>query len=222
MVRDDAPEGRSAGASHPDDRRPDDLGKEEGLPIAAQTTTPEDPAGPVAVSGMPLGLEELYREHHGRVFRTAYRLTGDAMDAEDVLQTVFVRLLRREDGPEIAAGAAGYFHRAAVNAALDLLRSRRHRGAVDLEEVGERLEDASTPGPERRQGGRELAQGLRGALARLSPKSAEIFALRYLEGHGNKEIAELLGTTQTAIAVTLHRVRARLREELAAYRGGVS
>lgn len=214
MVRDDLDGDRpNDGALRPHDRR-----KEEGLQIAAQTTTPEGPPG----AGIPAGLEELYREHHGQVFRTAYRLTGDAMDAEDVLQTVFVRLLRRDEGAGIAAEAAGYFHRAAVNASLDLLRSRRRRRAVDLDTVGDRLEDVSGPGPERRHGGRELAEGLRNALARMSPKSAEIFSLRYFEGHGNKEIAELLGSTQTAIAVTLHRVRAKLREELAAYRGGVS
>ena len=47
----------------------------------------------------PEALETLFREHHGSVFRAAYRITGDPADAEDVLQTVFTRLLRREEQP---------------------------------------------------------------------------------------------------------------------------
>ena len=47
---------------------------------------------------VPSALEDLFREHNGAVYRAAYRITGNAMDAEDVLQTVFMRLLRREDG----------------------------------------------------------------------------------------------------------------------------
>ena len=65
--------------------------------------------------------EALFREHHGAVYRAAYRITGNAMDAEDVLQTVFTRLLRRErQRPFRERGS--YLHRAAVNAALDLMR----------------------------------------------------------------------------------------------------
>src|SRR5215217_9020184 len=90
----------------------------------------------------PEALEVMFRQHHEAVFRTAYRITGDAMDAEDVLQTVFVRLLRRDDGREPLApedGAGRYLHRAAVNAALDLLRRRKRRPAVALDEVANDL-----------------------------------------------------------------------------------
>jgi RNA polymerase sigma-70 factor (ECF subfamily) len=154
------------------------------------------------------------------VFRAAYRVTGNASDAEDVLQTVFVRLLRREDAIDLSRSAGSYLYRAAVNAAVDLLRKRTRAAAVELDSVEDTLVDAAEPGPEREERGRELADDLRRALGGLSTESAEIFALRYFEGFGNKEIAGLLGKSQTAVAVTLHRVRGRLQKELAAHRGG--
>lgn len=174
------------------------------------------------LSRPPDELESLFREHHGTVYRTAYRITGNAMDAEDVLQTIFTRLLRRDEQLDPASGAGSYLHRAAVNAALDIMRRKKRARAVDLDEVqDELLQDAST-GPERRQGSRELAGRLRDALGQLSPRQAEIFALRYLEGLGNHEIARMLGSSQTAIAVILHRARHRLQKELQPLQGELS
>jgi RNA polymerase sigma-70 factor (ECF subfamily) len=199
----------------------DDPGKEENLQMTALESVPARGSGEVpAAAGPPPALEELFRDHHERVFRAAYRVTGNADDAEDVLQTVFFRLLRRDGELDLSRSAASYLHRAAVNAAVDLLRRRKRAGAVDVEGLEETMEDPAQPGPERRERGRELAADLRRAMTRLSPKHAEIFALRYLEGYANKEIATLLGTSQTAVAVTLHRVRGRLQKELAAHRGG--
>ena len=170
----------------------------------------------------PGTLESLFREHHGAVYRAAYRITGSAMDAEDVLQTVFTRLLRREEQPDLSESAGSYLHRAAVNAALDLLRRRKRARRVDLDEVGEELEDTSDPGPERAQGNRELKVRLREAMSRLSPRQAEIFSLRYVEGIGNLEIARMLGASQTSIAVLLHRARHRLQKELGSLEGATS
>jgi RNA polymerase sigma-70 factor (ECF subfamily) len=166
-------------------------------------------------------LEGIFREHSGAVFRAAYRITGNSADAEDVLQTVFTRLLRREEQPDLSNSAGSYLHRAAVNAALDLMRRRKRARAVDLEEVGDRLVDEAA-GPERRQGSREISRKLREALSRLSPRQAEIFSLRYLEGLGNLEISRMLGSSQTSIAVILHRARHRLQKELGSPQGELS
>jgi RNA polymerase sigma-70 factor (ECF subfamily) len=170
----------------------------------------------------PGALETLFREHHGAVYRAAYRITGNAMDAEDVLQTVFTRLLRREEQPDLSESAGSYLHRAAVNAALDLMRRRKRSRRVDLDEVGESLVDSADPGPERLRGSRELKTRLREAMSQLSPRQAEIFTLRYLEGLGNLEIARLLGASQTSIAVLLHRARHRLQKELGSLEGELS
>ena len=127
----------------------------------------------------------------------------------------------------VEAEAGGYLHRSAVNAALDVVRSRQRAGWVPLEPavVGGGATDtqhaSSAPDPERDQTNRELRANLRLAIARLSPRSAEIFALRYFEGLSNREIASLMGISQGLVAVLLHRTRARLRKELAALEGVV-
>jgi RNA polymerase sigma-70 factor (ECF subfamily) len=186
----------------------------------------ESPAARVPAGEPPADLGAIFEQHHDAVYRAAYRVTGNAMDAEDVLQTVFTRLLRRSGGPGADGRDAGqarldpsqsvgsYLHRAAVNAALDLLRSRRRSRLVAIGDLEQELVDEAGPGPERLSSSRDLARGLRAALARLSPRQAEIFTLRYLEGLGNLEIARLLGSSQTAIAVILHRARHRLKLEL--------
>ena len=70
-------------------------------------------------------LEGLFQSHHDRVFRTAYRVTGSAADAEDVLQTVFLRVARGQESAAAAENPQAYFARAAINASLDLLRGRK-------------------------------------------------------------------------------------------------
>jgi RNA polymerase sigma factor (sigma-70 family) len=169
----------------------------------------------------PEALEAIFREHHGSVFRAAYRITGNAADAEDVLQTVFMRLLRRDEQPDLSNSAGSYLHRAAVNAALDMLRRRKRARAVDLDDVSDQLVDTANQ-PERDRGNRELSRRLRAALTHLSPRQAEIFTLRYLEGLGNLEIARMMGSSQTSIAVILHRARHRLQKELGSLQGELS
>jgi RNA polymerase sigma-70 factor (ECF subfamily) len=161
-------------------------------------------------------VERFYAAQAPKVFRAAYRITGSAADAEDVVQGVFLRLLQRSDVP-LGDGGAGYLYRSTVHGALDLLRSRQRAAWVPLEEPDGAADPA--PGPEREEDLRRLRRALRSALSRLSPRAAEIFALRYFEGLGNREIAELVGTSQGVVAVLLHRTRARLRKELGALLG---
>ena len=167
-------------------------------------------------------LEDLFRKHHRRVFRVAYRITGNPMDAEDALQTVFMRLLRREESPTLSDDPTAYLHRAAVNAALDIVRSRRSNRAEALEEVESTLADSSGLGQERQVESREIKEEVRKALARLNPKMAEVFALRYFEGYGNNEIARMLGTSRSTIGVMLHRARHSLRTEVRVLQGDAS
>jgi RNA polymerase sigma-70 factor, ECF subfamily len=160
-------------------------------------------------------LERSYREHASSVFRTAYRITGDASDAEDVLQTVFLRLSRRMDGPpDFSRGAGPYLRRAATNAALDLVTSARVRTTGALEDLPDHLAEDSSPRPDALHAGRELAVRLRTALGRLNRRAAEMFALRYFEDLDNAAIARLFDTTPGTVAVTLHRTRSRLADEL--------
>jgi RNA polymerase sigma factor (sigma-70 family) len=138
------------------------------------------------------------------MLRAAYRITGSAADAEDALQTVVLRLLRR--GQALLEDEPAYLRRAAVNAALDLVRARGPLTGLSGSELPAPSADSADP---------RLAAALRGALARLPRRTAEIFALRHFEDLDNREIAGLLGMTQVHVAVALHRARRRLQPELA-------
>ncbi|MBZ5656968.1 MAG: sigma-70 family RNA polymerase sigma factor [Acidobacteriia bacterium] len=163
---------------------------------------------------IPDGLEQAYRAHHGLVFRTAYRITGNAADAEDVLQTVFLRLVRRRtsaDGiEEMIENEESYLRRAAINAALDVIRSRQVNPTVELPDLPVETAPNNTG---------DLRQALGRALAQLKPRPAEIFALRFLEGLSNPQIARMLGISQVLVAVIVHRTRQQLRKELRPYLG---
>jgi RNA polymerase sigma-70 factor, ECF subfamily len=180
------------------------------------------PAGAPGGAIDPRALETVFREHGADVIRAAYRVTGSMSDAEDVLQTVFLRLTSREEPIEFGPAVGAYLRRAAVNAALDVVRGRKRRRALplDAEDAPEPVDDSADP--ERLRSGREAGALLRSALSVLNPKAARVFTLRYFEGMGNKEIARLLAMTQTAVAVTLHRSRSRLRQELGSPVGGLS
>jgi RNA polymerase sigma factor (sigma-70 family) len=117
------------------------MGGDDEREIDVQSTAAaETDAAPQA----PPPLEALFRDHHERVFHAAYRITGDAGDAEDVLQSVFLRLLRR--APEVVGATAGpYLHRAAVNAALDLLRGRRRASSGRSVEFSSRAPSRGLP-----------------------------------------------------------------------------
>jgi RNA polymerase sigma-70 factor (ECF subfamily) len=162
----------------------------------------------VPIPIIPNVLDALYREHHIMVFRTAYRITGNAADAEDVLQTVFLRMARRDAAADAVERPENYLRRAAVHAALDLVRARREGAAVDLE----RLPSAGGSQPD----DGDLRELIRRALSELPTRSAEIFTLRFFEGLTNPEIAKALGISSITVAVTLHRTRRELQKKLRA------
>jgi RNA polymerase sigma-70 factor (ECF subfamily) len=178
-------------------------------------TTVED----IEVDSRLDAIEKVFLAHHERVFRAAYRVTGSAADAEDVLQTVFLRLLRNDHDLSDVENAGNYLHRAGVNAALDLVRSKRE--SVPFEDMLPRHGRDSGWKPDRGYHPAELRDWLRRSVGQLHPTAAEMFALRYFEGLDNPEIARLMGTSEGTVAVTLHRTRARLQKEIRPYVGEV-
>jgi RNA polymerase sigma-70 factor (ECF subfamily) len=163
-----------------------------------------------SVPGKPAEFSRLFEEYHGMVFRTAYRITGNAADAEDVLQTIFLRLVRRSPS-DVLESEESYLRRAAVNASLDVIRAKQTNTAVPLSEAVAAGGQPNTS---------DLRDCLRRAFARLTPRSAEVFALRHLEGLSNQQIARMLGISQVLVAVTLHRTRRQLQKEIRSYFGG--
>ncbi len=151
------------------------------------------------------GLTDLYRRHSEMVYRTALRMTGNSADAEDVLQTVFLRVLSPGNriGPMAVPGA--YLHRAATNASLDILRRRFRRSEMQLHDAWPHAA---------RESPALLKEQLRRAIAALDQGDAEMFVLRYVEGLSNGELGELFGIRAENVAVRLHRIRQALQEEM--------
>jgi len=158
---------------------------------------------------LPQTLEELFREHAQMIHRTAYVITGHRQDAEDVLQSIFVKLLQHGLAPEVRQQPARYLYRAAVNLSLNVLRARKRRRLVD----GIDTLELPAPGETREhlRGRDERQERLTEAMAGLKPRALEILLLRYAHDYSDAEIAALLGTSRGTIAVTLYRIRRRLK-----------
>jgi len=155
-------------------------------------------------------------ERHGRmIYTAAYRIVGDADDAEDVLQDVFLKLLRTESVLLRRDGVrewGAYLRVMAVRCAVDYLRrnGKRSENAAELEQLVVPADD----NPLRLAEQKQMAARLRQALKSLSEREAQIFALRYFEELSYEEIAAQLELNATHVGVALHRARQRLREIL--------
>lgn len=190
--------------------------KENDVALKATQFKVIDGAGGAA-DRAPQELESLFRDHGDRVFRVAYRITGSIVDAEDVLQTVFLRLSKRQGRQgelSLEPNPGSYLHRAAINASLDLMRQRGRAQSISIDEVASSLAAHSRLSPESQTSGSELRGALRNAISKLGEKSAEMFVLKYFEGYDNTEIAEMTGTSAMVVGVLLHRARTRVKKEV--------
>jgi RNA polymerase sigma-70 factor (ECF subfamily) len=154
---------------------------------------------------VPANFAELYERHYEAVFRAALRVTGNPADAEDVLQTVFLRVLSRTDADEAARSPGAYFRRAAVNAAVDLLRRRAVHAETAYDDLaaGAGVEPAGL-----------LKERLRRAIATLPDDDATLFLLRHVEGLSIDEVAGVFRLEKNNVSVRLHRIRRRLQAEM--------
>jgi RNA polymerase sigma-70 factor, ECF subfamily len=170
---------------------------------------------PPSYKAVGADFEEIYRHHAPMVYRTAKGVLGKVEDAEDVLQIVFLRLLRRELTPDILQNIGAYLYRAAVNSSLDLIQARRrHVQAGDREHLAGLVSVSDSDLEE------ELHKRLFEGIAQLDARNAEIVILRYVHNMSDAEIARMLGMSRGAVAVRLLRSRARLKKLLRATLGG--
>ncbi|MBM3811958.1 MAG: sigma-70 family RNA polymerase sigma factor [Acidimicrobiia bacterium] len=152
---------------------------------------------------LPPGFHDLYEQYSDAVFRAALRVTGNPADAEDVLQTVFLKLLDSRLPLDPIRSPEPYLRRAATNASIDLLRKRSSQAETAIEEA-------------RDYGGREAdlleKERVRRALAKLAQEDAELFVLCYLEGYSYDELAEQFGIAKGTVASRLYRIREELQK----------
>lgn len=158
--------------------------------------------------------EEIVRTHSGRVYRLAYRLTGNRHDAEDLTQETFVRVFRSLH--TYSPGTfEGWLHRITTNLFLDQARRRQR---VRIEPIGDDSERWSSPDllatPERAFEAAHLDRDVQRALDELPPEYRAAVVLCDIEGLSYEEIAATLGIKLGTVRSRIHRARARLRVAL--------
>jgi len=152
--------------------------------------------------------EALVRQNGPMVFRVAWRILGDAQDAEDVGQEVFLELHRLLETRQVES-YGGLLRRMTTLRALDRLRRRKCN--VSLEDVSLA---ATRDNPEAEAIRKERTELLRAAIARLPEREGTVFCLRYFENLSNLEIAESLKVSPSAVSTALHRARINLESLL--------
>ncbi|MGA8255591.1 MAG: RNA polymerase sigma factor SigE [Nocardioides sp.] len=168
---------------------------------------------PEPTQGVPT-WDEIVEQHSDRVFRLAYRLTGNRHDAEDLTQEVFVRVFRSLS--TYSPGTfEGWLHRITTNLFLDQAR-RKQRIRFDAlsDERAARLSSAN-PAPEAAYADRTFDDDIESALATLPPDFRAAVVLCDVEGLTYEEIAEILGAKLGTVRSRIHRGRAMLRTALA-------
>lgn len=161
----------------------------------------------------PPSWEEVVREHSGRVYRLAFRLTGNSHDAEDLTQEVFVRVFRSLS--TYSPGTfEGWLHRITTNLFLDMTRRRQRIRFEGLgEETAAKLRGAE-PTPSQAFDERHLDFDISAALADLPPEYRAAVVLCDIEGLTYEEIADVLGVKLGTVRSRIHRGRAQLRAAL--------
>src|SRR5499433_624493 len=179
---------------------------------AAKTATPA-PAEAESPEWTPPSWDDLVRQHSARVYRLAYRLTGNCHDAEDLTQEVFVRVFRSL--PTYTPGTfEGWLHRITTNLFLDLTRRRQRIRFEGLgEETAARLRGAE-PTPSQAFDDRHLDHDIAAALADLPPEYRAAVVLCDIEGLTYEEIADVLDVKLGTVRSRIHRGRAQLRAAL--------
>ncbi|SED69630.1 RNA polymerase sigma factor SigE [Ruania alba] len=180
-------------------------------------TTDGDPdqTADATTGWQPPTWEQVVRENSDRVYRLAYRLTGNRADAEDLTQEVFVRVFRSLSS--YAPGTfEGWLHRITTNLFLDGQRRKKRIRFDALGPAAERVPATGEAGsPERRYEHENLDTDIQAALDGLKPQYRAAVVLCDIEGLSYEEIGATLGISMGTVRSRIHRGRAQLRKVLA-------
>ncbi len=161
----------------------------------------------------PPSWDEVVRDHSARVYRLAYRLTGNQHDAEDLTQEVFVRVFRSLSS-YTPGTFEGWLHRITTNLFLDLVRRKARIRFDALPDDAERLPSRDR-GPAQVYDDTHFDSDVQAALDALPPDFRAAVVLCDLEGLSYEEIAATLGIKIGTVRSRIHRGRSQLRAALA-------
>jgi RNA polymerase sigma factor (sigma-70 family) len=180
---------------------------------AAKTVAVPPGEAEAAPEWTPPSWDDLVRQHSARVYRLAYRLTGNMHDAEDLTQEVFVRVFRSL--PSYTPGTfEGWLHRITTNLFLDMARRRQRIRFEGLGDQAVGLLRDGEPTPAQAFDARHLDTDVQQALEALAPEYRAAVVLCDIEGLSYEEIAATLGVKLGTVRSRIHRGRAQLRTAL--------
>jgi RNA polymerase sigma-70 factor (ECF subfamily) len=176
-------------------------------------------------AGDPEAFDALFRQHCAKVLRQAMYLVGNATEAEEVVQEVFLAVYEKAQTFRGDAAFTTWLYRLTANAALTRLRRRQRSKEVALEDYLPQFQPDGhhlvrpvvdwSATLEERLADAQLQQLLREAIDLLQPLDKAVLVLSDFEDLSNKEIGEALGLTVLAVKARLHRARLFLRGQLA-------
>jgi RNA polymerase sigma factor (sigma-70 family) len=193
--------------------RPADAGEVSVASVCDPGGVSETAARPESEGWVAPTWEQVVRDHSARVYRLAYRLSGNPQDAEDLTQETFVRVFRSL--ADFSPGTfEGWLHRITTNLFLDMVRRRQRIRFDALPEDTERL-PGTAPSPEQVYADTHLDPQVQAALDALSPEFRVAVVLCDIEGLTYEEIAATLGIKLGTVRSRIHRGRVQLRQALA-------
>jgi RNA polymerase sigma-70 factor (ECF subfamily) len=166
-------------------------------------------------------FEDVYRQHGKRLYNLGLRMLGQAGEAEDALQDVFLQAFRKLGSFKGESALGTWLYRLAMNLYLDRLRSR---GAQDARAT-DRLDAAGPDVMRERDPGVEMAVNrldLERAMAQLPDGYRAAFVLHDVEGFEHREVGAILGISEGTSKSQVHKARMRLRQLLSPHRAPVS
>lgn len=167
----------------------------------------------------PATFRALVDENADRLFRIAYRMTGNRDDADDVVQETFLKAYRNHASFVPGGSETVWLNRIVSNCSIDLIRRRKHRRTEDLERTEEYAPAVSSePAPDRNAMDGEIRKRVEAELVHLSDKERTAFVLRHFDGRSIREIAETMeapiGSVKNNIFRAVRKLRAALRPAL--------
>ena len=161
-------------------------------------------------------FRELVERHSRTMFKTAFRLTGNEADADDLVQEALLRAYRKLDRFDGRSQFSTWLYRITVNCGMDLMRKKSRRHARAALDDGVVLDSVATedPRPDRLALSGEVRRAVESVLGTLSPMERSAFVLRHFEGRSIAEIGGLLGARSSATKHAIFRAVKKLRAEL--------
>jgi len=164
-------------------------------------------------SGDPSAFEDLVRRKTSRVFGHCYRLIGNAEDAKDLAQLVFIKLWENLEKYDASYAFDTWLYRIVTNVTIDFVRTRQSRESAVRSPLRlvKSAEEAVQPVTFQKK---EIERIFHEVSAVLSPKQREVFVMREIEDIPSPEISKILGCRESTVRNHLFNARKLMKEEL--------